>query len=310
MENYYQTLGVSQTATTEEIRGRYRFLALAYHPDRFSDEVTRTQAEDEMTKVNLAYAILSHPDKRKIYDGEMAAEERQLQAQPVYEPYYPVPDDFPNVDAVEAEAAVPEPLEACGFCGHPIPRRKMKFSEEVGAFFFHLTHRVDGSVCPTCAMRAFWDLTMAGAAGLLCLALVAGGLAALLRPRASFRSAQKPTISPVFVSAQKQQPNPTAIPQDQAAALGASENCVLWKNVSSGDVGKTVCVKGTVSQAGFTGQTFLMSFSDKNQDLHLLARDGYYYEDIAGKCVMANGMVQMSGEMPYIDVGTNLMKCR
>jgi DnaJ family protein A protein 5 len=34
MENYYEILGVDSTATQEEIQRRYRFLAMAFHPDR------------------------------------------------------------------------------------------------------------------------------------------------------------------------------------------------------------------------------------------------------------------------------------
>ena len=36
MENFYNILGVAPNATTEETKERYRFLAQAYHPDKFA----------------------------------------------------------------------------------------------------------------------------------------------------------------------------------------------------------------------------------------------------------------------------------
>ncbi|MBN2548452.1 MAG: J domain-containing protein [Anaerolineales bacterium] len=70
MEDYYQTLGVSQNASQEEIKKRYRFLAKAYHPDRFTDNEAKNQAQGEMQKLNQAYEILSDPVKRAKYDQQ------------------------------------------------------------------------------------------------------------------------------------------------------------------------------------------------------------------------------------------------
>jgi len=76
MDNYYQILGIAADATIEEIKSRYRFLAKAYHPDRFGDAETKAQAEAEMKRINEAYAILSNPDKRKAYDENSFAPNR------------------------------------------------------------------------------------------------------------------------------------------------------------------------------------------------------------------------------------------
>jgi len=61
---YYDRLGVSPTATAEQIRKAYRPLAHKYHPDRNDDP----GAADMFKGINEAYEVLSDPEKRKIYD--------------------------------------------------------------------------------------------------------------------------------------------------------------------------------------------------------------------------------------------------
>lgn len=62
--DHYRTLGVSKSATAEEIKKAYRKLALKYHPDRGGDKET----EKKFKEANEAYQILSDPEKRKMYD--------------------------------------------------------------------------------------------------------------------------------------------------------------------------------------------------------------------------------------------------
>jgi len=63
-KSLYETLGVSQTASTEEIKKAYRKLARKYHPDINKDP----KAEDKFKEINAAYEILSDADKRAKYD--------------------------------------------------------------------------------------------------------------------------------------------------------------------------------------------------------------------------------------------------
>lgn len=68
MKDYYETLGLSGSASADEIRQRYRFLAQAYHPDKFPDPRHKEQAEKTFKEVQEAYRTLSDPRQRAVYD--------------------------------------------------------------------------------------------------------------------------------------------------------------------------------------------------------------------------------------------------
>ncbi len=64
-KDYYKTLGVPRTASSDDIRKAFRKLARQYHPDVAKDKKT---AEEKFKEINEANEVLSDADKRKKYD--------------------------------------------------------------------------------------------------------------------------------------------------------------------------------------------------------------------------------------------------
>jgi molecular chaperone DnaJ len=65
--DYYEILGVSKTASIEEIKKAYREMALKFHPDRVPAEQKKS-AEEKFKGISEAYAVLSDSPKRDLYD--------------------------------------------------------------------------------------------------------------------------------------------------------------------------------------------------------------------------------------------------
>ena len=65
MRDYYDILGVSKTASSDELKKAYRKVAMKYHPDRNPDN---EEAENKFKEAAEAYAVLSDTNKRAQYD--------------------------------------------------------------------------------------------------------------------------------------------------------------------------------------------------------------------------------------------------
>jgi DnaJ domain len=69
--NHYEVLGVSPTASADDIRAAYRDAARERHPDAGG-------SADEMQRLNAAWQVLRDPGRRAVYDRALAGRERGI----------------------------------------------------------------------------------------------------------------------------------------------------------------------------------------------------------------------------------------
>ena len=63
--DYYEVLGLSKGASSDEIKKAYRKLAVKYHPDKNPDDKA---SEEKFKEIGEAYEALSDPEKKSAYD--------------------------------------------------------------------------------------------------------------------------------------------------------------------------------------------------------------------------------------------------
>lgn len=86
---YYEELGVSPTATAEEIRRAYRQISKIYHPDIQTDDNVRQVAEIQQKRLNSIVATLTNPEERRLYDASLLqdSDAAPLSAAPLAPPH-------------------------------------------------------------------------------------------------------------------------------------------------------------------------------------------------------------------------------
>ncbi|HZK19384.1 MAG TPA: DnaJ domain-containing protein [Treponemataceae bacterium] len=90
MDDLYQILGVTKTATSDQIKKAYRDAAFKYHPDRNPGNKTY---EEKFKEINAAYAVLGDETKRSQYDRYGSTDTYATHTQNAYE-QSPFGDDF------------------------------------------------------------------------------------------------------------------------------------------------------------------------------------------------------------------------
>lgn len=72
MQNHYDILEIKLSATSAEVKASYRRLAKKYHPDI----VGAGHAAERFREIQMAYDVLSDPEKRIPYDSRLLAQRR------------------------------------------------------------------------------------------------------------------------------------------------------------------------------------------------------------------------------------------
>lgn len=100
-----------------------------------------------------------------------------------------------------------------------------------------------------------------------------------------------------------------ATPTKLIRPSATTPSCKQWDAITTKDKGKNLCVYGIVSDTFFEGDTFNITFGNRDSDFRFLVFDGYYFSEIIGHCVMAEGIIRTDIGTPYIEVINDLYKC-
>ena len=91
--DYYKILGVSTSATLDQIKKAFRQLAIEFHPDKNPNNFS---IEDKFQRISEAYAILSNSEKRAEYDQSYSASENKAKPPPAKHSYQSSPRSKPQ----------------------------------------------------------------------------------------------------------------------------------------------------------------------------------------------------------------------
>jgi hypothetical protein len=79
-------------------------------------------------------------------------------------------------------------------------------------------------------------------------------------------------------------------------------NCTNWSDITSKDLGKTICAYGIVKYQEFRGNALFIIFSDDPNDFYFISYGDWYYHGIEGNCAMAQGKVETLSGVPMMVV--------
>ena len=91
--DYYKILGVSTSATLDQIKKAFRQLAIEFHPDKNPNNFS---VEDKFQRISEAYAILSNSEKRAEYDQSYSASKNKAKPPSAKHSYQSSPRSKPQ----------------------------------------------------------------------------------------------------------------------------------------------------------------------------------------------------------------------
>lgn len=101
----------------------------------------------------------------------------------------------------------------------------------------------------------------------------------------------------------------------EEGSTGSGDDCVRWDRVSISDVGKTMCVYGTVRTSWYSENqgAYIITFSEDPEAVYFILYGNWYYEDneLIGNCVMFTSKISKVYNTPvlYIQETDNIYKC-
>eukprot|EP00998_Keelungia_sp_KM082_P006935 NODE_3155_length_934_cov_42.862454_g3134_i0.p1 GENE.NODE_3155_length_934_cov_42.862454_g3134_i0~~NODE_3155_length_934_cov_42.862454_g3134_i0.p1 ORF type:complete len:222 (-),score=19.26 NODE_3155_length_934_cov_42.862454_g3134_i0:127-792(-) len=118
--NYYETLGIDRSATTDDIKQAYRKLAVLWHPDKNS----APDANKRFQLIAQAYQVLVNENSRAAYDRQWWSDSKPRDATGYRAYSFDTTDNFSFMD--------PKELFACVFSGESEQERVHNFLQSVG----------------------------------------------------------------------------------------------------------------------------------------------------------------------------------
>jgi curved DNA-binding protein CbpA len=123
-DDHYGALDVAPDATRDEIQAAWRFLLVAFHPDRFRDPGQRARAEEITKRANAAWQVLGDEARRRRYD-RTSRRGRGARPSPASAPPAPPRRELPCPSCASrfrvSDAAGRVVQLACPACGEAFP---------------------------------------------------------------------------------------------------------------------------------------------------------------------------------------------